>query len=101
VATLNRSTVLPNIPTVDESGLKGYEAASFTGVLAPTGTPQVILDRLYAAVVKAAQMPSVTERFKELAADPKTTTPREFTQFMRNDIAKWQKVAQMANIKLD
>ena len=47
------------------------------------------------------QMPSVTERFKELAADPKTTTPREFTQFMRNDIAKWQKVAQMANIKLD
>jgi len=101
VATLNRSTVLPNIPTVDESGLKGYEAASFTGVLAPTGTPQVILDRLYAAIVKAAQMPSVTERFKELAADPKTTTPREFTQFMRNDIAKWQKVAQMANIKLD
>ena len=101
VATLNRSGVLPNVPTADEAGVKGYEAASFTGVLAPTGTPQATLDRLYAAVVLAARMPAVTERFKELAADPKTTTPAEFTQYMRNDIAKWQKVAQMANIKLD
>jgi len=101
VASLNRSTVLPNIPTLDESGIKGYEAASFTGVLAPTGTPQPILDRLHEAIVKAAQMPAVTERFKELAADPKTTTPQEFAQFIRNDIAKWQKVAQKANIRLD
>jgi len=101
VTGINRSTVLPNIPTLDESGLKGYEAASFTGVLAPTGTPQPVLDRLYAAVVKAARLPAVTERFKELAADPKTTTPQEFRQFMRDDIAKWQKVAKAANIKLD
>lgn len=101
VTSLNRSSVLPNTPTVDESGVKGYDAASFTGVLAPTGTPQPILDRLHEAVVKAARMPTVTERFKELAADPKTTTPQEFSQFMRDDIAKWQKVAQMANIKLD
>ena len=101
VATLTRSSILPNVPTADESGLKGYEAASFTGVLAPTGTPKATLDRLYAAVVQAARTPLVTERFRELAADPKTTTPEEFTQFMRADIAKWQKVAQMANIKLD
>lgn len=101
VATLTRSSILPNIPTVDESGLKGYEAASFTGILAPTGTPQPVLDRLYEAVVKAARMPTVTDRFKELAADPKTTTPQEFTQYMRNDIAKWEKVAKAANIKLD
>ncbi len=101
VTGINRSTALPNIPTLDESGVKGYEAASFTGILAPTGTPQPILDRLYDAVVKAARMPAVTERFKELAADPKTTTPEEFAQFIRNDIAKWQKVAQRANIRLD
>jgi len=101
VTSLNRSSVLPNTPTVDESGVKGYDAASFTGVLAPTGTPQPIVDRLHQAVVKAARLPAVTERFKELAADPKTTTQQEFAQFMRDDIAKWQKVAQMANIKLD
>ena len=101
VATLTRSSILPNVPTVDESGLKGYEAASFTGILAPTGTPQPVLDRLYEAVVKAARMSTVTDRFKELAADPKTTTPQEFTQYMRNDIAKWEKVAKAANIKLD
>ena len=101
VASLNRSSVLPNIPTLDESGVKGFEAASFTGVLAPVGTPQPILDRLYEAVVKAARLPAVTERFKELAADPKTTTPEEFAQFIRNDIAKWQRVAQKANIRLD
>ena len=101
VATLTRSSVLPNIPTVDESGLKGYEAASFTGILAPTGTPKPVLDRLYEAVVKTARLPAVTDRFKELAADPKTTTPQEFTQYMRDDIAKWDKVAKAANIKLD
>jgi tripartite-type tricarboxylate transporter receptor subunit TctC len=101
VTSLHRSSVLPNIPTLDESGLKGYEAASFTGVLAPAGTPRAVLDRLYAAVVKAARLPAVTERFKDLAADPKTTTPQEFRQYMQEDIAKWQKVAKAANIKLD
>jgi tripartite-type tricarboxylate transporter receptor subunit TctC len=101
VATLNRSSVLPNVPTADELGLKGYEAASFTGILAPAGTPQAIVDKLYAAVLKAARAPAVTEKFKDLAADPKTTTPEEFMTFIRNDIAKWKKVAQGANIKLD
>jgi len=60
-----------------------------------------VLDRLYESVVKAARLPSVTDRFRELAADPKTTTPQEFTQYMRDDIAKWEKVAKAANIKLD
>lgn len=101
VATLTRSTVLPNVPTADESGLKGFEAASFTGVLAPAGTPQPVIDRLHAAVVKAARLPSVTEKFKDLAADPRTTTPAEFATFIRNDIAKWKKVAHGANIRLD
>ena len=101
VTTLHRSSVLPNTPTVDESGVKGYDAASFTGILAPARTPQKVVDRLHAAVVKAAQHPAVLARFKELAADPKTTTQQEFSQFMREDIAKWQKVAQLANIKLD
>ena len=101
VATPTRSTVLPNVPTAEELGLKGYEAASFTGILAPAGTPQPVIDRLYAAVLKAARAPAVTEKFKELAADPKTTTPDEFMAFIRSDIAKWKKVAQGANIKLD
>jgi tripartite-type tricarboxylate transporter receptor subunit TctC len=101
VATPTRSTVLPKVPTADELGLKGYEAASFTGILAPAGTPKPIVDKLYAAVLKAASAPAVTEKFKDLAADPKTTTPEEFMTFIRNDIAKWKKVARGANIKLD
>jgi tripartite-type tricarboxylate transporter receptor subunit TctC len=101
VTSLNRSSVLPQIPTLDENGLKGFEAASFTGVLAPAGTPQRVVARLYEAVVKAATLPSVTERFKDLAADPKTTTPQEFAKFINDDIAKWRRVAQAANIKLD
>ncbi|MCC6532254.1 MAG: tripartite tricarboxylate transporter substrate binding protein [Burkholderiales bacterium] len=101
VTSMTRSTVLPNVPTLDEQGLKGYEAASFTGILAPAGTPQPIVDRLYAAVVKAATLPAVTDRFKDLAADPKTTTPAQFGTFIKNDIAKWRKVAQGANIRLD
>lgn len=101
VTSINRSGILPNIPTLDELGMKGYEAASFTGVLAPAGTPQPVIDRLYAAVIKAATLPAVTAKFTELAADPKTTTPAEFASFIRDDIAKWRKVAQGANIKLD
>lgn len=101
VTGIARSTALPQLPTLDESGIKGYDAASFTGILAPGATPQPVLDRLYAAVVKAARLPAVTERFRDLAADPKTTTPQEFREFMRNDIEKWQKVARAANIKLD
>src|SRR5581483_9147899 len=64
VATPTRSTVLPNVPTAEELGLKGYEAASFTGILAPAGTPQPIVEKLYAALVKAAKAPAVTEKFK-------------------------------------
>jgi tripartite-type tricarboxylate transporter receptor subunit TctC len=101
VATLTRSSVLPNVPTADEAGLKGFEAASFTGVLAPAGTARPIVAKLYDAVLKAAKLPAVTEKFKDLAADPKTTTPNEFLTFIRNDIAKWKKVASGANIKLD
>ncbi len=101
VTSLDRSTVLPAIATLDESGVKGYDAASFTGVLAPTGTPPAVVARLHEAVVRAARLPAVTERFRELAADTKTTTQQEFAQFIRDDIAKWQKVAQMANIRLD
>lgn len=101
VTGITRSTVLPEIPTLDETGIKGYEAASFTGVLAPAGTPRPVIDRLYEAVIKAARLPAVTERFKDLAADPKTTTPQEFAKFIRDDIAKWRKVAQIASIKLD
>ena len=97
----NRSTALPNVPTLDELGMKGYEAASFTGVLAPAGTPKAVVDRLYASVVKAAKLPAVTDRFKDMAADPKTTTPQEFAKFIQDDIAKWRKVTQAANIKLD
>ena len=75
ISSLKRSPAFPEIPTVDESGLKGYEAASFTGILAPTGTPKPVLDRLYEAVVKTARLPTVTDRFKELAAALKAPLP--------------------------
>jgi tripartite-type tricarboxylate transporter receptor subunit TctC len=101
VTSLTRSSVLPAVPTADEAGIKGFEAASFTGVLAPRGTPAAVVAKLTDAIVKAARMPSVAERFRELAAEPRTTTPEEFREFMQKDIAKWAKVAQQANIRLD
>lgn len=101
VSSLKRSSVLPDVATLDELGYKGYEAASFTGVLAPAGTPDSVVNMLYDAVVKAATMPQVVQRFKDLAADPKTTTRREFADFIKTDIAKWRKVAQQANIQLE
>ena len=96
---LTRSTVLPNLPTVDESGVKGYEATIWLGIMAPKGTPREIVDRLNAEIVKIIDKPAIKEAWAKQGAVPMTMTPDAFGEFLKGDIAKWAKVIDKAGLK--
>ncbi len=101
VTTNVRSSVMPNIPTLDEAGLKGFEANTFTGILAPTGTPPAVVDRLHADIVKALHTATVREKFKNLGADPQERSVRDFGEFIRADLDKWKKVGAAAGVRVE
>jgi tripartite-type tricarboxylate transporter receptor subunit TctC len=94
-----RTPVAPDIPTVAESGVPGYEVTTFYGVSAPAKTPRAIIDRLHAEIVRALNSPDVRDRLQALGADPVGNTPEQYTAFMQNEIAKWTKVIRAAGIK--
>jgi tripartite-type tricarboxylate transporter receptor subunit TctC len=96
---LKRTPAAPEIPTVAESGVPGYEVTTAYGVAAPAKTSRAILDRLHADLVRALNSPDLREHLQRLGADPVGNTPEQYTAFMRNEIAKWDKVIKAAGIK--
>ena len=94
-----RTPVAPEIPTVAESGVPGYEVTTFYGVSAPAKTPRPIIDRLHGEIVRALNTAELRERLQGLGADPVGNTPEQYTAFMQNEIAKWTKVIRTAGIK--
>ena len=94
-----RTPVAPEIPTVAESGVPGYEVTTFYGVSAPAKTPRPIIDRLHGEIVRALNTSELRERLQGLGADPVGNTPEQYTAFMQNEIAKWGKVIKAAGIK--
>jgi tripartite-type tricarboxylate transporter receptor subunit TctC len=94
----NRSALLPDVPTIAESGLPGFEAAGWTGVAAPAGTPRSVIERLNAAIVQALRSPELQDAFRKLAAEPVGSTPEEFGTFMRNETDKWAAIVKNAGI---
>jgi tripartite-type tricarboxylate transporter receptor subunit TctC len=94
-----RSTAIPNIPTVAESGVAGYEVTAWYGVSAPARTPPVIVERLNAEIVRALNSPDLRDRLISQGADPVGNTPEQYTAFIQNEISKWAKVIQAAGIK--
>jgi tripartite-type tricarboxylate transporter receptor subunit TctC len=101
VASAGRSSVLPNVPTLDESGLKGYEATTFIGFAAPAATPRAVITRLNAAARKVMASAGVIERFRALGADPGANSPEEFAATIRGELAKWRDLAQRAGLKFE
>ncbi len=101
IAAAKRSPAAPEIPTMAESGLPGFEVGSWYGLLAPAGTPRDIITRLHAEVVKAIGSAEVRERFQSFGSEPIGSSPDEFATQIRNDIAKWAKVAKTANVRAD
>ena len=96
-----RSSVLPEVPTVSEAGVPGYEAVIWLGVMAPAGTPKPIVDKLNAEITKIVMRPDVRESWSKQGAEPMAMTPAEFTRFMNEDIEKWAKVVKISGAKVD
>jgi tripartite-type tricarboxylate transporter receptor subunit TctC len=96
-----RSDVLPEAPTMNEAGVPGYEATIWLGLMAPIGTPKAIVDKLNETVSKIASQPDVKQAWTKQGAVPMVMNPVVFDRYMRDDIAKWNRVIKTANIKLD
>ena len=101
VSTAKRSSTAPDVPTVAESGLPGFDVTVWFAMLAPAATPRDILERLHRVIVKALQAGDVRERLASQGAEAVGNTPEQFTAQMKTDLVKWAKVVQAANIKLD
>ena len=99
VTSAERAAVLPNVPTMMEAGVKNYAAVTWNGLLAPAGTPQPIIDKLHAAVVKALQDPSIQEGYRKIGQVPAFDTPAEFQALIRDEASKWSRVIKDANIQ--
>jgi tripartite-type tricarboxylate transporter receptor subunit TctC len=95
-----RSAVLPDVPTVSEAGVPGYEATIWLGIMAPKGTPPEIVDRLNAEIARIIAKPAIREAWAKQGAVPMTMTPAEFDAFLRRDTDKWAKVIEQAGIKV-
>jgi tripartite-type tricarboxylate transporter receptor subunit TctC len=100
IGSTKRSALMPQIPTISEAGLRGFELGSWYGLFAPGGTPSDIVRRLQTEVVKAVNHPSMKEQLDALGAEPVGSTPEEFTAVLKRDLAKWAKVARQANVKV-
>lgn len=101
VTTAKRWPGAPDIPTVAESGVPGYEVSGWFGLLAPVGTPPAVLNKLQAAVAEAVRSPEVAKQLRDLGAEPVANAPDVFARDIRDDVEKWRKVVQTTGVKLD
>lgn len=99
VSTLKRNGALPEVPTLDESGLRGYDAATWYGMFAPAGTPRNALGILNREIVKIMRVPETRDRFASDGFDPAGSTAEEFSGFLRRELVKWAKVIKAAGLK--
>jgi tripartite-type tricarboxylate transporter receptor subunit TctC len=101
VASSKRSAAMPGIPTIDESGLSGYESNAWYGLLAPAKTPPAIVERLHAETVKVLRLPEIRDSFTKQGAEPVGSTPEQFGAIVKAEIEKWRKVVQATGAKVD
>jgi tripartite-type tricarboxylate transporter receptor subunit TctC len=101
VTNPKRSPIAPDVPTVAESGLPGFEALQWFGIFVPAGTSRDIVARLNAEIVKIARLPDIRERMTSLGADAVGNTPEQFAAFLKADTAKWAKVVKASGAKIE
>ncbi|HEV7822099.1 MAG TPA: tripartite tricarboxylate transporter substrate binding protein [Burkholderiales bacterium] len=101
VTSLKRNVALPDIPSIAEAGVPGYEAIEWNGVVVPAGTPASVVTRLNQAIVKSLGIPEVKERIVALGADPVGNSPEEFNAFIRKEMATWSKVIKEVGITIE
>jgi tripartite-type tricarboxylate transporter receptor subunit TctC len=96
-----RSTVLPDVPTIAEAGVPGYESTIWLGIMAPAGTPKAIVDKLNAEINRAITSPEVKEAWDKQGAVPLAMSPADFDKYLRTDIEKWAQVVKTAGLKAE
>jgi tripartite-type tricarboxylate transporter receptor subunit TctC len=96
-----RESTVPDVPTVAESGLPGYEFEIWFGLFAPSGTPKAIITRLNQEIVKALAMPDMREKLAQTGVDAESSTPAQLGQLLRSDVAKWAKIIKAAGIPIN
>jgi tripartite-type tricarboxylate transporter receptor subunit TctC len=101
VSTAQRSAFAPELPTVAESGLRGFEVFGWNGLLAPAGTPQAIIDKLHDAIIEAMREPELRSRIAGVGFEPIGNTPGDFGEFLRRDVARWAKVVKESGARVD
>ena len=101
VTTAKRSQLAPEVPSIDEAGVPGYDLSVWFGVLAPAGTPRDIVQRLNVEIVKILQSAEVKERFLKQGVDVQTSTPEQFDAFVKAEVGRWAKVIKDAGIRAD
>ena len=101
VTSAKRASALPDVPTVAESGVPGYEAASWAGIVVPKATPAPVVDALYKAFDKALKAPEVSSRLSSQLYEPVGMGPKEFARFAAAENEKWGKLIKQLNVKLD
>ena len=99
VTTTVRASALPEVPTIQEAGVPGYEVAGWYGVIGPAGIPPAVVSRLNREINSILQVPEMREQLSKQGADPRTATPEEFAATMAKDLKKWEKVVAAAGIK--
>ena len=100
VSTPKRSPAVPDVPTVAEAGVAGYSSGAWFGLVAPTGTPKAIVDKLASETQRILKLPDVNERLSALGAEPVGDSPTQFAAHITSEIAKWAKVIKDANVEL-
>jgi len=101
VSSKARSALLPNVPSMDELGVPGYEASTFTGIFAPAGVPGAAADRLYVALRRALSSETVRERYRSMGVEVMDMNRVEFAAYVRADFEKWRAIAREGNIVVD
>ena len=101
VGSARRSPALPNVPTIAESGVPGYEYTAWNGIFAPARTPQAILTRLNAEIIKGLATPEIHQRFVANGGDPASSTPDELRAYMLDESARWAKIIKVVGIRIE
>jgi tripartite-type tricarboxylate transporter receptor subunit TctC len=101
VTTAKRATAMPDLPTIAESGIPGFDASTWTAILLPAATPPDVVLKVQAALIKTLRTKTTRDSFARLGAEPLESTPEESTRFMKEDLAKWTRVVREAGIKLE
>ena len=101
VSSAKRMSAIPDVPTIAESGIPGFETGSWQGVVAPAGTPRDVVAKLNSEIGRIVTTPEMRDKLGVQGADVRTNTPDEFSMFIRSEMAKWAKVVKDANVKID